>query len=386
MKPKMRKTLAWAVALTVPIAVLVVAWIWHWALWSPNTDVPPPVVSKLERHEESSSARVLFLGDFAPTDAAMPYIEKRGYGYPFDATRALLGSYDAVVANLEAPITTSDRKWPVPKKYVYKVHPDAVSEIKRAGIDAVTLANNHIHDYGRRGVEDTLKHLDRAGILRAGAGLSEADARRGLVLDTPGGRVGILPYMQSKLKWSARDLSFALDTPFRSWAGAARLSRENLASDLSRLRSFADVVVVVPHWGENYETVDRNQTALGRMCIDLGADAVIGHHPHWYQPVELYRDKPLVYSLGNYAFGTRGRRIMRYGMGVALEVENKKVVGLEIIPLETQNRIVKYRPRVPTGKRLNRFFKDLIKKSEKLGASIERRGDRGWLSLQESVK
>ncbi|MCP4674376.1 MAG: CapA family protein [Deltaproteobacteria bacterium] len=364
------------------LVAMLVGWFSFWTYLDPPVDVPSPIEARFGYPGTGDKGRVLFLGDFAPTDAAMPLIEKRGFGYPFDATRKIVRSYDATVANLEAPITTSDTPSPRrPKKYVYKVHPDAVEEIRRAGIDVVTLANNHGVDYGNQGLADTLRYLDAGGILHVGAHMSEAGARRGVVLDTPGGRLGILSYMQNKLHWRIRNLAFALDTPFRKWPGIARLRYRDLAEDIAQMKKLVDIVAVVVHWGENYAPVDEQQATLGKACIDLGADIVIGHHPHWYQPVRLYREKPIIYSLGNYAFGTPGHYKMRFGMGAALHLKDGQIDAVELIPLLTQNRIVKFQPRVPRGKHLERFFSGLLEPSRELGAEIERRGNRGWLAM-----
>ncbi len=370
-----------AVFASVVVAMLV-GWFAYWTYLDPHVDVPSPIEARFGHPGAEDKGRVLFLGDFAPTDAAMPLIEKHGFSYPFAATREIVQSYDAAVANLEAPITTSDTpSTRRPKKYVYKVHPDAVPEIKRAGIDVVTLANNHGVDYGNRGLADTLRHLDAGGILHVGAHMSEAGARRGVVLDTPGGRLGILSYMQNKLHWRIRNLAFALDTRFRKWPGVARLGYRDLNVDIAQMKKLSDIVAVVVHWGENYAPVDEQQATLGQACIDFGADIVIGHHPHWYQPVRLYRGRPIIYSLGNYAFGTPGHYKMRFGMGAALHLQGGHIDAVELIPLLTQNRIVKFQPRLPTGKRLESFFSGLLDASLKLGARIERRGDRGWLEL-----
>ena len=118
------------------LVAMLVGWFAYWTYLDPHVDVPSPIEARFGHPGAGDKGRVLFLGDFAPTDAAMPLIEKRGFAYPFDATREIVRSYDAAVANLEAPITTSDTpSTRRPKKYVYKVHPDAVAEIKRAGID-----------------------------------------------------------------------------------------------------------------------------------------------------------------------------------------------------------------------------------------------------------
>jgi poly-gamma-glutamate capsule biosynthesis protein CapA/YwtB (metallophosphatase superfamily) len=99
------------------------------------------------------------------------------------------------------------------------------------------------------------------------------------------------------------------------------------------------------------------------------------------QPVGVFRGKPIVYSLGNFAFGTIGRSSMRFGMGAALHVEEGRIAGLELLPLLTQNRIVEYRTRPPGGRLRERFFAELIEGSAARGATIERRGNRGWLAL-----
>ncbi len=367
-------------ALAAIAAILGIAWISYWTYLDPFVEVPGPVVAPVQSSQ--AVVRVLFLGDFAPTDAALPLIEKRGYAYPFDGTRKLVTSFDAAVANLEAPITVRDTPSPRrPPEYTYRVHPDAVAEIRRAGIDGVTLANNHAMDYGAGGLEDTLRHLESAGIHHSGAHMSEAMARKGFVLDTPGGKLGVLSYLENKLHWRLRDLAFALDAPFRKWPGAARLSYRDAAHDIARMKRSADIIVVVAHWGENYRPVTGRQRTLGRALVDLGADVVIGHHPHQYQPVELYKGRPIVYSLGNYAFGTPGRKTMRFGMGVALHISKLRVSGMEFIPLLTQNRIVRFKPRIPSGEHLEQFFSDFTAACQRFGVQMIRRENRGWLAL-----
>jgi poly-gamma-glutamate capsule biosynthesis protein CapA/YwtB (metallophosphatase superfamily) len=367
-------------ALLVAVALF---WLGFWSFYNPQVMVPEPQSVSVAPVRDDGSGRVLFLGDFAPADAAAALISARGYdlGYQFARTRPLLAGHDAVVANLESPITSSDRPWPLPKKWVYRAHPDLVPEMASAGIDVVGLANNHVYDYGRQGLADTIRHLDRGGIRHLGAGLSEAMARQGLVLETAGGRLGLLAYLQDQIGWRLWSYAFALDTPFLSFPGAARLDLKDLSADISRLRAVSDLVAVFVHWGKNYRPVDQGQISLGRACIDAGADVVIGHHSHQYQPVGLYRGRPVVYSLGNYAFGTIGRASMRYGMAASLRLSGGRLTGLELIPLLTQNRIVGYQPRVPSGKALEPFFDNLIEGSSALGARVTRRGDRARLDV-----
>jgi hypothetical protein len=368
------------------LLALAAGWTAFFCLADARIDVPPPAGMKVEPRPGDPGAKVLFLGDFAPTDRAVPYLERHGYGYPFSGTARRLAAYPAVVANLEAPITASDAKWPLPKEYSYKIDPAAAPAIARAGIDVVTLANNHSHDYGSRGLADTLRALDGVGIAHIGADLTEAKARRGLVLDTAGGRLGLLSYLEDKLSWRLWTLSYALDLPFHSWPGSAPALEADMAQDIARLRARSDAVAVVIHFGENYEPVTAGQEALARAAIDLGAAAVIGHHSHQAQPVGAYRGRPIVYSLGNYAWGAIGHPGMRFGMGAALCLEGGRIRGVELLPLLVQNRIVKFRPVVPSGRELDAFFDEITAGSRALGVRVERRGDTGWIDLPDAVE
>jgi len=368
------------------LLVTLAAWISYWTFYDPRVDVPPPQQIAFPSFATAGSSSVLFLGDFAPTDRALPYVARYGYNYPFAGTAGLLARHDAVVANLEAPITDSDDPWPLPKEYTYKVAPVAAAAIARAGIDVVTLANNHSHDYGRRGLADTLAHLDRAGVAHVGADLSESGARRGVVLNTAGGRLGVLSYLEDKVSWGLWTMSYALDAPFRQWPGSARLGDRDLREDIARVRAQSDIVAVVFHFGENYEPVTRQQVSLSHAAIDLGADAVIGHHSHKAQPLGMHRGRPIVFSLGNYAWGAIGHGGMRYGMGAALHLSGGRLRGVEITPLLVQNREVKYQPRVPKGRALERFFEEIETGSDPLGAHIERRDNTGWLPIADALE
>ena len=373
-----------AIALSALLA-LAAAWTAFWCLCDARIEVPAPAALRIRAHRAGGS-RVMFLGDFAPADAAVPYLERFGFDYPFALTATRLAAYDAVVANLESPITGSDAKWPLPKEYSYKIDPAAAPAIARAGIRVVTLANNHSHDYGGRGLADTIEALDRVGIAHIGADLTEAKARRGVVLETAGGRLGLLSYLEDKISWRLWTLSYALDLPFHSWPGSACALEGDMREDIARLRARADVVAVVLHFGENYEPVTARQVELARTAIDLGADAVIGHHSHQAQPVGSYRGRPIVYSLGNYAWGAIGWPRMRFGMGAALSLEGGRVRGVELLPLLVQNRVVRYQPRVPTGRDLDAFFDEIVGGSRKLGVHVERRGDIGWIPVPDALE
>jgi poly-gamma-glutamate synthesis protein (capsule biosynthesis protein) len=342
-------------------------------LWNPAVDVPPPRVVRLAAGErgDDTDVTILFGGDTAPTDAATPTLERYGFEYPFTATLGLLRGADLAVVNLEAAVTESEEPFPLYKRYIYKVHPDAVKAMRWAGIGAVTLANNHVLDYGVEGFIHSLSHLERLGVVPIGGGPTAAEARRGVVFDVRGTRVGVLSYMEDTLMHSIYVRSFAgLRSP-----GCPRLSAAALKRDLARMRRAADVVVVSPHWGRNYDGVTLHQRVYARLMIDYGADVVVGHGAHIHQPVGAHRGRPILYSLGNYAFGTPGRDWFRHGLLARLRIRGRRLCRVELVPILTQNRIIRFKPERVTGPAARAMLQRLVRESEPLGARLRVEGD-----------
>jgi len=223
-----------------------------------------------------------------------------GAGYPFEQVAAVLREADIAFANLEVPITADGV--PAQKDYVFRAPPAAVDGLDGAGLDIVSLANNHVLDYGVVGLEDTLAALDRAGIAAAGAGEDEAAARRPAVLSVEGLRVAFLGYVQvpddSVSGFGEDELAAGPDRPGAAWA-----RREAVVADVEAAAQQADLVVVSLHAGSEYrEEPSTVQRELAHAAVDAGADVVLGHHPHVLQGIERYRGALIAYSLGNFVF------------------------------------------------------------------------------------
>ncbi len=217
----------------------------------------------------------------------------------------LFRTADIAVVNLENPITTRGTK--VTKPFNFRMHPRFVSVLTGAGIGVVSIANNHVFDYGEQGLLDTFSYLDSAGIRYVGAGRTRADAHRPYFFNRNGRNIAILAY------YGGGEARVATDRR----AGVARRELGAISADVRALR-LADrnmYVVVILHWGtEKAEAPDATQQSFARALIDAGVDAVIGHHPHVLQGIERYRDGVIVYSLGNFLFGGNGRHT--YDTGV----------------------------------------------------------------------
>ncbi|MBN1773583.1 MAG: CapA family protein [Deltaproteobacteria bacterium] len=348
-------------------------WVLFEALYDPRVPPAPPVV--LHRPRSGDEITLVFGGDFAPTDAAMPRIRERGWRYPYEATAALLREADVSLVNLEAPVTRSDDRFPLYKKYIYKVEPAALAAWQWLGLDAVALANNHVGDYRDGGLDDTLWYLDGAGIAHAGAGMDETAARRPLIFDVAGTRIGYLAYLEDHPGYRMYLRSFARG----GTAGCARLTRADVAEDVRRLRPRVDVLVVGVHWGENYRDVTPNQERTGRWLAGLGVDLVAGHHAHDVQPLEVWGDTLILYSLGNYAWGTPGWPHLRVGFLARVRVTPRwgaaagRIRAVELLPLATQNSIVDFQPR-PIRPDERSWLDPFLAGSRARGAEVELEG------------
>jgi poly-gamma-glutamate synthesis protein (capsule biosynthesis protein) len=216
-----------------------------------------------------------------------------------------LGGADATVVNLEGPVTTRGKK--VPKRFNFRMLPAILSVLKSGGIDIAGIANNHIYDYGPRGLLDTISYLDSLGIRHAGAGRDWTDAHRP-VIDTLGGRqIAFLAYYGGGEAPGAG----------RAAPGVARRDLEQVCADIRKIRNEQNspYVVVMLHWGtELARAPDRAQVAFAHALIDSGADAVIGHHPHVLQGIERYGRGVIAYSLGNFIFGGNERDTYTTGL------------------------------------------------------------------------
>jgi poly-gamma-glutamate synthesis protein (capsule biosynthesis protein) len=208
---------------------------------------------------------------------------------------------DARIVNLETAVTTSDDAWPG-KGIHYRMHPANVGCLAAARVDCCTLANNHVLDWGYRGLADTLATLRAAGIRTAGAGADAAEACAPAIIDIPGSRRVVV-------------FSFGMDSAGvpRAWsaeagrAGVCYLgdlassTASAIASRIAHVKRPGDAVVVSIHWGGNWGYgVPRSQRAFARMLVENGADVVHGHSSHHAKGIEFHRGRPIFHGCGDF--------------------------------------------------------------------------------------
>ena len=237
---------------------------------------------------------ILFVGDILLANEAERHIHKKGIEYPFWKIKEELLKYDFIVANMESPITK--RGTPVVEKpYIFRVKPEDAVCLKDLKIDAVSIANNHLLDYNTEGMEDTIATLNKLNIRHTGGGRNLAEARRPVILKSGDASIVILAYCNRP-----PEEYYATD----ALPGIAPIDLDIIRDDIAAYKLKENIVVISLHWGiEQTHVPQKEQVATARAIIDAGADAVIGHHPHWPQGIEVYKGKPIVYSLGNFING-----------------------------------------------------------------------------------
>ena len=203
------------------------------------------------------------------------YYENYGADYFLQNVKDIFSADDLTIANFEGTLTDSDER--EDKTFAFKAPASYASILTSGSVEAVNTANNHSHDYGDQSFDDTLAALDDAGIVHFGYDETA-------VMDVKGIKVGLVGIYELY----------------------DHLEREQqLKDNIAKVKADgAQLIVAIFHWGNETETVpDSNQTTLGRIAIDEGADLVCGHHPHVLQGIETYKGRNIVYSLGNFCFG-----------------------------------------------------------------------------------
>lgn len=248
---------------------------------------------------EEKSLTLLFSGDVLLSNHVLNAYDKAGgiQGVLDEAYQKQIHEADFFLVNQEFPF--SDRGTAAEdKQYTFRLSPDRVSLFQEMEIDGVTLANNHALDFGREALLDSCEILDKAGILHTGAGPDLDSARQPVSVELKGKRIALIGATRV--------------IPVADWAAGkdhpgmlAAYDMTVLLEEIRRQKEENDFVAVCIHWGiERDEKPQEYQKTMGQQMIDAGADLVIGSHPHVLQGIEYYKGKPIVYSLGNFVFGS----------------------------------------------------------------------------------
>lgn len=248
---------------------------------------------------EPETVGLLFGGDVYLSDHVLNAYQKAGGidGVLDPGFREKIADADLFMVNEEFPFSSRGTA-AADKTYTFRLPPEKVSMFHEMGIDIVTLANNHVLDFGREALEDTCATLEEAGIPYVGAGKDLDRAKQLEILEVHGKKIGFLGASRviPEASWAASESRSGLLTTY---------DPAILLKEIEAARPQCDYLVVYVHWGiERNDKPETYQKNMGRQYIDAGADLVIGAHPHVLQGIEYYNGKPIVYSLGNFVFGS----------------------------------------------------------------------------------
>jgi len=311
-------------------------------------------------------------GDFAPINGA----EKTAIELPeqiWGDAIELFKNADLSIVNLEVPLTGSIEKIDKTGPNI-KAPKECVSSLKAAGIDLVTLANNHIYDFGDKGVADTLEVCKENGIDTVGAGMNLEEAQKTYYKEIKGLKIAVVNFAENE--WNSAEVDHAGSNPM------------DLIDNIKQIRNAkknSDFVMVIVHGGHEYYLYPspRMQKEY-RFYAEEGANIVVGHHTHCVSGYEIHNDVPIFYSLGNLFFPWKGKPDFWYeGMLLKLNIsiENKKI-DFELIPYEQCKEELKIKILEENDK------KDFDRKIEQINEVISKRNmlNKKWIEFVEEKK
>ncbi|GMG97529.1 CapA family protein [Tepidimicrobium xylanilyticum] len=276
--------------------------------------------------DEGEITTISLVGDVMMDGTVKKAVEKYGYFYPWGRVQHYFKNSHLSIVNLETSITDKETIWP-DKEFNFKSSPKNLDAMKKAGINIATLANNHILDYGYEGLLDTLMYLEESGIQYVGAGRNKKEALKGTIVEANGLKFGVIAFSRviPHVNWYATDKRPGL-------VGAYDGFTKDMMNRIEGLKKEVDILILSIHWGKERSTYPRKEEiAVAKEAIDRGVDIVMGHHPHVLQGIEIYKDKPIFYSLGNFVFGSKDELTKTTMIGQVV-MKGKKIDRVEIIP------------------------------------------------------
>lgn len=331
-----------------------------------------------------SEITLLFGGDVLLSSHVLNAYDTAGgiHGVLDEGYRSAIGAADFFMVNQEFPFSNRGKQ-AEDKEYTFRLPPERVALLQEMGIDGVTLANNHALDFGVEALLDSCETLDGAGIARTGAGADLEAAKQPVRIADKGQEIAIIGATRviPQSDWAA----------WKNHGGMlATYDPAILLGEIQSLKGSADYVVVYVHWGVEKEEMPKEyQRTLAQQYIDAGADLVVGSHPHVLQGIEYYKGKPIVYSLGNFVFGSSIPKTMLLEVKLTLKAEGAgsdtadagageiTAVTLRLIPGTSG---LGYTKMLTDSARLQAFYQHM----ERLSFGVCYQGD-GTVAPQEAV-
>lgn len=277
--------------------------------------------------------KLLFVGDIMLGRLVNEILKQRPPDYPWGDTLAIFKEADCRLGNLECVISDRGHPWSAtPKAFHFRTDAKNIESIKKADFNLLSLANNHILDFEHEAMLDTFKILDNAHIAYAGAGKTFTEASKPVNLKLTGQKIAFIAFTDNEADWESADLvPGVFYVPIKKKDRRAQQLFEIVR--LAKLDS--DLVIVSAHWGPNWNyDPPPEHVSFAHTLIDQGADIIYGHSAHVFRGVEIYRNKVILYSTGDFVDDYAVDEIERNDQSFIfiIETEGKQIQSIKLIP------------------------------------------------------
>ncbi|KMY54969.1 hypothetical protein AC623_14360 [Bacillus sp. FJAT-27231] len=313
--------------------------------------------------DDGKDLSIFLGGDTFLGFAAQSILESKGYTYPFKYLRSIYKEADVRTLNLEAPISKMAKELTAEKKYKYNMSPRVLEGFKKEKFDIFYMANNHTTDYGHDGLLESIALLKKEKMIPLGAGKNIEEAKKALIIKKGTIQAAILNYMSYRKNYDEKYHHFAS----HNHSGVRALSEQAVQEDIQQLRKLGvHVIIVSIHWGDNYEPVSKKQKRQAEMISAAGADVIVGHGSHQFQNIGIANKIPVFFSVGNFIFHTTPNRTssLTYGFPLTLHMNEKGLTKVDVWPIHTNNKTVKFQPRHLSGSTAHTAIQELFSQSD----------------------
>ena len=367
--------------LSLILAILILGGCGRYAMLTPEEKPISPMPINTPDVTSQGRITLALAGDVMLARFVNTTIHTRGPRYPWGDVQPLLQRADLSLANLECVIAEGGEPFTPTRVFHFRADPEAVEALTQAGIDYVTLSNNHTMDFRAPALLETIGHLDEHGITHAGAGPNMEGAARYALLEAKGIQVGVVAFADHFEEYGATE----------SEAGTNYVPVTLDERHFSRIRESietvraagADLVVFSIHWGPNLNHVpSQGFEDFAHAVIEAGADIFHGHSAHVFQGIEVYKGKPIFYDTGDlindYYVDAQHKNDQQLLFLVHATLDG--VESVELIPLLISDIQVN----VATGPAFDEILERIYDLSTVMGTTIRQKGDRLVVDLQTS--
>ncbi|MCI0590255.1 MAG: CapA family protein [Gammaproteobacteria bacterium] len=337
---------------------------------SNQAEIPKPTIYS---ETAESSIRLAFAGDVMLGRLVNGVIHERGPAYIWGDTLPLLTATDATLVNLECVIAQSGKPFRPERAFYFRAAPIAAKALTVAGIDYVSLSNNHAMDFQGSALLETIRHLDEQGIAHAGAGQDITAASQPAILKVKGKKLGVIAFADHFREYGAGSNSPGTNII------RVDSTEENFRLIEERIKSVkhlgADFIVFSIHWGPNMREAPTEEfIEFAHRVIDAGTDVFHGHSAHIFQGIELYKGKVILYDTGDLIDDYYVHPLLRNDQQLLfiVTISSDVIERIELVPLKIHNLQVN----LAKDDDFTAIQRRIIKLSQRFGTTIDQQGDR----------